>query len=491
MKILPIRSIEDIDQPIFGANLYNLAKLARLEFSILPGVVATSPDIVLSTLLKHIEKRDKEMFEQSLEIIRRELIKIPIPQELKTELKKHNIYYLNGQVFKKDIHVWLKLMELWLSEIRLRLWQGGFNKGICENLTAHAIFYSPGKYLTMNAYFDPETDDVKATLNAKISPKALHLIDTFVISANKKLFLPQVYSFIVNDEKAYLVGLAPYTQTLTTSKINDVVIPRKEQKIYQKSAIKLFLNLSAGFAYEQNIDGILIEGEDVAGFGTDCWLDNAIFKLSEAGLVNPANPVIFRLPDIKDHDIGGSLRLLNQAKTLKSSVDIFLFVRNKKNLLNIELGLPYAKSPDEYIKIKQELASRGINRYGSLKFWLEMKTPENLINLEDYLAIGVDGIILDLDALQIALGGYNIEEGEFYKKQVAALVKFVNPSFKILHSAQVKVLIKGELAVLHEILDCLVENGIYGVVANTTMEAESLPEELHFAEKRMVMKKIL
>ena len=121
---------------------------------------------------------------------------------------------------------------------------------------------------------------------------------------------------------------------------------------------------------------------------------------------------------------------------------------------------------------------------------MEFKVPENFINLERYLKVGFDGAILDLDFLQKSLGGYELEEGEFYKKQVQTLIKFLEPIFKIFHQHEIPVLAKGCLNLYPDILEFLIEKGVWGIVVNTALEAESAPDHLSWVEKRMVMKRL-
>lgn len=481
MNILPIKFIGESDQPIFGATLFNLAKLERLNFPVAPGIAVAAPEIILKTILEEFDSAGQEIFEQRLTVTKNKLAKISLPSELGLALGKEKSFWVGGQIYKREGQVWQGLLNIWYEEIKSKLWRLGFNENLTLNLTPQPIFFVENKFICASAYLDPNLNDVMIKA-VDLHPSVLKEIDGLVLSANKKLFLPQVYSFLVAKNKAQLIGVSPFTQTLATSPVSDIVLPKPRQKELVRSAVKVFFNLSRGFAVPGNLDGVLIEGEKSGDF------ESTVFKVAEAALSFPARPVIYRLPDILDGDIDGTLRLIHQKSLLDQSAKAFLFVRNKKNLLNVEIGIPVTRTPDELMQIKQELSARGVTRKGALKFWLEMAVPENLLNLEDYLAVGIDGVIIDLDRLQKHLGGYGVEEGEFYKKQVAALVKFIQPAFKILHKAMVPILAKGELSIHPDVLDCLLESGVWGIVANTEIEAESLPEHLHWSEGRMIMK---
>jgi len=488
MIILPIRLISEVDKQIFGLNLYNLSQLQRSGLPVPNGVVIGDVEIILQTVLKHLKTVDKEIFEQKLSIIKGDLSKICIPVELEEVLEKQKEYFLNGKFYKKAKDVWIALLNLWLEEIRSRLWRGGFEVGISSNLFAWPIFFLEKEVEEFESYFDPGFFEViikqRNGKKVNLEPKKLQRIDRIVLEVNQKLFLPQVCSVLTCKDQIFLTGVTPFTQTLPVSQEADIILPKKEEKRLIKSAVKVFFNLSSGFAISSNMDGILIEGEKINDFET------MVFKLSEAALTIPENPVIFRLPTKYEEEISGSLRLINHKGLLDEYTKAFLFVRHKKDLSNLELAIPLTRSVEEFLQIKRDLASLGIHRKGSLKIWLEVCVPENIINLEKYLEVGLDGIILNLDSLQQYLGGHSQPEREYYKKEIEALLKFITTSFKLLHKEKIPILAQGELVLNSDVLDFLLEQGVWGIVANNHLEGESLPEHLNWSERRMVVKKL-
>ena len=124
----------------------------------------------------------------------------------------------------------------------------------------------------------------------KINPEILQKINKLVLEGNKKLLIPQIYQFLLIKNNLKLIKLSPFTQSIPLSNEKDITIPKPEQKKLIKSAVKLFLNLSSGYAVGENLDGILIEGENVLGF------DEKVFKLAESALTFHDKPVIFKLP---------------------------------------------------------------------------------------------------------------------------------------------------------------------------------------------------
>lgn len=476
MIALPVKLITEIDQPLFGVSLLNLAKLERLGFPVVSGVAVCAPEMVLNTVLKHTQNGDREVFEQKLTVIKNDLLKIKIPDEVEKLLKGHKIFYLQGQLFTREVVIWQNLLAIWLEEIRARFWRGGFTQGITRGLSAQAVFFTPKQFFEGSAFYEPNLSDVVIKCDVELAPETAQQIDKMVVGANKKLFLPQNYKFLIAGKKAFLIGISPFTQNLPASQVPQVFIPKEKQAIAVKSAVKLFLNMSSGFALASKLDGILIEGEKMKNF------DEAVFKLAEAALTLHQCPVIYKLPDVA--------HLIHQKAVLDEAAKIFLFVRNKKNIANVELAIPLTRSAEELLQVKRELAVREITRKGALRIWWEAAVPENLINIENYLEAGIDGVILNLDSLQQLIGGYQAEEGEMYTKQIQALVKFIDPVLKILHKAKIPVLVKGELAANTDIINWLIRAGVFGLVINSLVEAEHLPEYLGWVEKRLVAEKL-
>lgn len=487
INLLPLRHLTEADQPLFGANLFNLAQLARSGLPVLPGIALTPPKIVLNVVLKHFQQTSKEVFEERLAIAQKELIKIPVQEELAKELSKHHQYFLPslGKSYSKKEQLWQALLQRWVEEISGHIWEQGLGVGVVSKLSPQVIFFVHDDFSQIRSYWNPETKEAVVEARSSLPAPLLQKIEQLVSEANKKLFLPQVYKLVILEGRVYIAGLSPFTQVRTEAGQEELVLTPSKQRVLHKSAVKVFLDLSLGLTLGENLDGIFLEGERIEGF------DQLVFRLVEGALSMPHKPVIYKLPDIVDREkIRGALRLINQQSLLKQSASTFIFARNKKTLLNLELAIPFTRSKEELLQLKRELAALGINRKGSLKFWQEMAVPENFINLEEYLEVGIDGVILNLDELQKFLGGYEVAEGEFYKKQIQTLIKFLTPAFKLLHKNRVPVLAKGELLNVSEMLDFLMESGAWGVVVNTPLEADSLPQHLGWLEKRIVEKRL-
>ncbi len=483
MEILPIESLALTDKIVFGTDLYNLSALKRLDYPILPGIVISPPEIILQTVLKHTQGTDKEVFEQKLTLIKNEIAKIALPIDLEQKLLTCKSYFLKGKTYQGKKNLWQSLLNLWLDEIRAKIWNMGLGKGIAENLTAQAVFFLNDGFNLGEAFFDPEKNEVVITFPSKLSPSEMNKVDQIVINGNKKLFIPQIFKFLKTEDHIKIYSLHPFTQSVFLSQSEGIFIPQTQRKKIIKSATKLFLNLANGFAIDPDIDGLLVAGEDSRDF------DELVFRLCEGALSYPNQPVIYKLSDIYDGEIKGTLRLLHRKEELSIAIEALLFVRNKKNLLNVEVAIPRVTSLDQLLQIKQELSSKGLNRKGTLKFWLEMSIPENIINIANYLEAGIDGIIFDFDYLQKLLIDNHSDQSDLAKYNTGTIIKFLEPVFKILHRERILFIARGTLILHPDVLDFLIDQGCFGIVANTLSETVNLPEHLAWVERRIVQKR--
>lgn len=492
-EVLPIKVLTDEDSLVFGSLSVALGKLSRADFPVCAGIVVTAPNLKLKTVLEHYDFGTKEVFEQSLTLVKKEINLTPIPENLSKETYRAKIFLVNGILIKNVKHLWTYLLESWIEQIKNRLWKGGFYGGITEGLTPQVISFV-GKVDSFGiAFFDPLSDDVLInTKHGKLHPADQKKLVELVKSANKKLFIPHEYQWII-DGSLKIVKVLPFTPALQNI-VSDFPKEESKKEIKQtKSVVKVFFDLSKGFSIEKDIDGVYIASEKIYDLNKPGEsFENLVFRLVESAITFPQNPILFKLAD-KSEGMGkvrGSLRLIHQKSLLDPLVEAVLFARNKKNLKNIHLVVPFVRTPNEFIQIKRELAVKKLIRKSFLQIWMEVSTPENIINLEEYLLAGLDGVVLNLDELISHLNGFDLssEEVTFYKNEVAGLLKFLDDALKLLHKSKTPFIVYGNLSLYPEVLEFLVEKGVYGVVIEK-YEAHSIRDLLYQTERKMIFKK--
>lgn len=495
IEILPIRVLTDEDVPIFGSLNVFLGKLKRSGFEIGDGIAVTAPEFQLKSVMEHYEFNTKEIFEQSLTLIKKEINAIPIPEILSTEIGKHEQFFLKGERIKSTKDLWLTLLNIWLEQIKNRLWDNGFYPGISEDLDPQIVFFVKKVEGYGSAFFDLLQDDVVIHPKiGKLHPNDLKKIVDLVQLANKKLFIPHEYEWIM-DRGVKLVGIKQYTPSVIP--VTFPVIARseatKQSHDGQKSAVKVFFDLSTGFTIEKDVDGIYIDSEKIFDLNRpNDSFENLVFKLVESAMTFPDCPIFFQLAD-KSEGMGrvrGTLRLLHQKSLFEPLAEALDFARHKKGLTNIHIVIPFVRGTGELLQLKRELAVKKLNRKNSLGIWMEAAIPENIINMEDYLLAGIDGVFLNLDELIAHMNGFDPKEAElaFYKQETEGLIKFLEDGIRLLHKSKVPFVAYGSLSLYPKVLEFLVEKGIYGIVAER-YEAHSAKDLLYQTEKRMLLRR--
>lgn len=495
IEILPIKLLTDTDAPIFGNLNVALGRLARIGLPVASGIVVTPPHLKLKTILEHYDFGSKEIFEQSLSLVNKEINSVPVPQILEKETEKQKRLLLNGKVHKSTKSVWQALLQIWIEEIKRRIWQEGFYPGVTENLDPQIVTFIHKLKSSGKAFFDPIQDDVII----KIESGSLHPIDQKKIVdtvnlANKKLFIPKEYEWVL-DQGIKLTKILPFTPTpvilngVKRSEASSTVGTQDDNK----SVVKVFLDLSAGLSIEKNVDGVYIDSGKIFNLekAQDSF-ENLVFKLVETSLAFPMQPVLVKLADLIEGQgkVRGTLRLLHQKSLLDPLVEALDFARHKKNLLNIHIVIPFVRGLNEFLQLKRDLAVKKLSRKRSLQVWMEICVPENIINLEQYLLAGLDGVILNLDELISHLNGFDIKDESlaFYKHQIDGLIKFLEDGIKLLHKSKIKFLAFGSVVLNTDVLNFLVDKGVYGIVIEK-YEAHSAYELLYQNEKRVILRK--
>lgn len=495
VEILPIKLLTDEDAPIYGTLNVSLGKLFRAGFPVTSGFVIAPPNIKLKTTLEHFDFSSKELFQQSLTLLKKEIRSIAVPEILKTEAGKHKAFLLNGKLLKGVSSLWFSLLDLWLDQIKERIWNQGFYQGITNDLDPQAVSFVKKPQALGIAYFDALQDDVNVnTKFGKLHPNDLKKIVEITQAANKKLFFSYEYEWVL-DQGVQLTRVLPYTPVFNAPETSYPIASGSRAspcEAKSRSAVKIFADLSNGFTTEENIDGVFIASEKIFDLNLpNKSFEQLVVRLVESAISFPECPVFLKLAD-KSEGMGklrGSLRLLHQKSLIEPLLEALDFARHKKGLNNIHIVIPFVRSVSELSQVKKVLATKKFVRKPSLEIWMEVAVPENIVNLEKYLLEGLDGVVFNLDELIAHLNGFDpFEENlAFYKNEIEGLMKFLEDAIKLLHKSKIPFIAYGSLALYQKVLEFLVEKGVYGVVVEN-YDTYSAKELLYQTEKRIILR---
>jgi pyruvate, water dikinase len=143
-----------------------------------------------------------------------------------------------------------------------------------------------------------------------------------------------------------------------------------------------------------------------------------------AGAFAP-RPVVYRATDFKTNEYSGlkggdkyegeednpmigmrgALRYITNPDVFNLELQAIKFIREKMDLTNLHLMIPFVRTVDEMKKCKELVEAAGLQRGPDFKLWMMVEVPSNVILLEKFLDIGIDGISLGTnDLTQLTLG---------------------------------------------------------------------------------------
>ncbi|MDO8429645.1 MAG: hypothetical protein Q7S88_03375 [Candidatus Daviesbacteria bacterium] len=429
MEYLPLELVDDLEKQRVSESIFNLSKLLGGKFPVTPSLVIFPPD--------RIDKNPDL------------LKKIPV-------LKLWKNFYLNGFSFKSLDELWREMVLIWDQDLK-------------SNRDLRPIFISKQitKSLEATGFVDQNTGKIIVEVlgNGELDEQKLKDIQAIILKANKYLFLPQVYTFQIGDE-ILISQLKPYTGVHHTS-LPIEVTKHDSLKAFKKRAVKI---LSTSYSVIPEVDGYYLEGVDTLNF------DSEILKIRALVKEDPTKVIIYKIAEPTKTQIIYAASVIN-------------FLRHKDQLLNVEVSVPACVTVGEFTAIKRELASLGVHRKGTLNLWLEIKSIENILKIENYLEAGVDGVVMRIDLLHQLFYGYSELSYTDYKHLFEEFMPIVSDFLKKAHKKSIPVVVRGKLLANPHILHQVLDKGVWGLIFEENLILEYELDYLSWVEKRVVLKR--
>jgi pyruvate,water dikinase len=216
-----------------------------------------------------------------------------------------------------------------------------------------------------------------------------------------------------------------------------------------KTATKVYVNLAeptrAREVANMNVDGVgLLRAEFmIADIGTHpkkliadhkehIFIDTLAEKLSIFCKAFSPRPVIYRATDFKTNEyrnlkggqayepeepnpmlgFRGAARYVADSRVFEMELEALKKVRNKMGLSNLHLMIPFVRTPKELMDVKKIIAANGLSRSSHFKLWLMCEIPTNVIRLNDFLDVGIDGVSIGSNDLTMLLLGTDRDNSE-------------------------------------------------------------------------------
>ncbi len=219
-----------------------------------------------------------------------------------------------------------------------------------------------------------------------------------------------------------------------------------------KTATKLYVNLGEPDLAEEiskkNVDGIgLLRAEFmIANIGihpkkiiADGKQSSYIHQLSNDFLkfchAFSPRPVIYRATDFKTNEyrhlkwgksyepeepnpllgFRGAIRYINSPDVFAMELEAIKNVRNKHGLKNLWLMIPFVRTPQELEATKKIIADHDLLRSPSFKLFMMVEIPSNVILLDKFIDVGIDGISIGSNDLTMLILGLDRDNSEVAK----------------------------------------------------------------------------
>ncbi len=341
---------------------------------------------------------------------------------------------------------------------------------------------------------------------------------------------------IVGTKKAtrFLTTGQMITVNATTGNIHEPV-PLKDNQKFSRSSIKyqtatkLYLNLGepdlAKELSRQDVDGIgLLRAEFMmAGIGIHPkyliaqgkqeefikTLTNNLLKFVR-GFSN--RPVIYRASDFKSNEyrflkygklyepeepnpllgFRGASRYLASPDVFNLELEAIKRVRNKFGYKNLHLMIPFVRTPDEMSKVKIIINQAGLLRTPSFKLFMMVELPSNVLMLDEFIKVGIDGVSIgsnDLTMLVLGTDRDNAEVAKTYNELDPSVLWCLKRIIETCRKHNITCGICGQAPSNYpELTEKLVEWGISSI--SVSPDAITRTRELiHWAEHKLILQK--
>lgn len=296
-----------------------------------------------------------------------------------------------------------------------------------------------------------------------------------------------------------------------------------------KTATKVYVNLAepsrAAEVGKRYVDGIgLLRAEFmIAHIGyhpkkliaekrARIFIDKLTDQLYQFCSAFTPRPVVYRTTDFKTNEyrnlIGGkayepeesnpmlgfrgATRYTADPKVFELELEAIKTIRNQKNLRNLWLMIPFVRTPKELIEVKKLVAASGLSRSPTFKLWMMVELPINVILLDDFIDVGIDGVSIgsnDLTMLIMGTDRDNSEVAALFDERSPAVTWALEKVIRTCHKRGITSSICGQAPSDYpELVEKMVEWGVTSVSVNPDA-IERVRETVYEAERRLVTKK--
>ncbi len=282
-------------------------------------------------------------------------------------------------------------------------------------------------------------------------------------------------------------------------------VPESISLLKTKTATKLYVNLAEPENAEKvaklPVDGVgLLRAEFmIGGIGIhpkeaiklkkqDAFVEKLAKQIETFAKAFYPRPVIYRTTDFKTNEYralsGGKYWEPKEPNPLMGFRGAFRYVANpdvfnleleaikkvREKYENLHIMIPYVRSPNELKKVRNLVAIKGLFEKSSFKFWMMVELPVNVILMEDFIKVGLDGVSIgsnDLTMLILGTDRDNSEVAQAFDERSPAISWAIKRIIKICGKYNISVSICGQAPSEYEdFVENLVKMGITSISVN-------------------------
>ena len=225
-------------------------------------------------------------------------------------------------------------------------------------------------------------------------------------------------------------------------------------------------------------------------------------------------PVVYRATDFKTNEyrnlkggekfepeesnpmIGyrGASRYIKEPDLFKLELEAIKQVRDSGDLKNLWLMIPFVRTVEEMRKVKNIVEEFGLVRSHDFKLWMMCEIPSNVILLEQFIKVGIDGISIgsnDLTQLTLGVDRDNNTLAKTFDERDDSVVLSIEYVIKTCRKHNVTCSICGQApSVYPEITEMMVKAGTTSVSVTSDMIIQT-KKIIASVEKRLLLSRII
>lgn len=290
-----------------------------------------------------------------------------------------------------------------------------------------------------------------------------------------------------------------------------------------KTATKLYVNLAepdrAKEVSKMNVDGIgLLRAEFmIADIGIHPkeaikrkvqgqFIDKMVKKLTEFCEAFYPRQVVYRATDFKTNEyrsleggkhwepeesnpmlgFRGAFRYISDPEVFNLELQAIKEVRIKYP--NLQIMIPFVRSPEELRRVRRLVQAQGLFEDPHFKFWMMVELPVNIIMLDEFIKVGIDGISIGSNDLTMLIQGTDRDNATVateFNEMSPEVIWAIKKAIKTCNEHGITSSICGQAAsTYNDMIEILVKAGITSISVNPDAVTR-VRSMIHEAEKNI------